>query len=408
MTRLLASGRASVLVLAGIVLLSFNLRPAAVAVGPVLAEVRGGLSMSAASAGLLTSLPVLAFAGFGAAAPTLARRVGVHRATLLALLALVVGLATRALVPAQLPFLALSMLALSGMAVANVLLPSLVKLHFPDRVGTVTALYTGAMSIGLTAALMLTVPISDSFGGWRLGIGAWAIPAVLAVFPWLWLAGHDRRLASEAHDVRLDRRGAHPAGLGDGAVLRAAVDAGVRDLRLVRPAVAGQRLLPRHGRRPGRHRGRDQRARCPCGCPRPLARRDDQRGILLAVMACYPVAYLGLMIAPHDLALLWAVIVGIGTCTFPLILTFIGLRSRTPAGTAALSGFTQSAGYLVAAAGPFTIGAAPRRDRRVDRPADRPDGARSCRWWRSGCTSPGRSYLEDQLPERSTAARVAP
>ena len=73
-------------------------------------------------------------------------------------------------------------------------------------------------------------------------------------------------------------------------------------------------------------------------------------------MACYPVAYLGLMIAPHDLAVLWAVIVGVGTCTFPLILTFIGLRSRTPSGTAALSGFTQSAGYLLAAVGPFTVG----------------------------------------------------
>ncbi len=74
-------------------------------------------------------------------------------------------------------------------------------------------------------------------------------------------------------------------------------------------------------------------------------------------MACYPVAYVGLMLAPHDLAVVWAIVVGAGTCTFPLILTLIGLRSRTPAGTAALSGFTQSAGYLLSALGPFTVGA---------------------------------------------------
>ena len=159
--------------------------------------------MSPAAVGLLTSLPVLAFAGFGAAAPLLARRIGVHRATLLALAALTLGLATRPLVPHQLPFLALSMLALSGMAVANVLLPSLVKLHFPDRVGRVTALYTATMAAGLTAALMLTVPISGSGGGWRTGLGAWAVPAVLAAIPWIWLAGHDRRLTPEPHDVRL-------------------------------------------------------------------------------------------------------------------------------------------------------------------------------------------------------------
>ncbi len=98
----------------------------------MLAEVRRGLSMSAAAAGLLTSLPVLAFAGFGAAAPWLARRVGVHRATLLALLALVAGLATRARgPPTRCPSSPSRCWRSSGMAVANVLLPSLVKLALP-------------------------------------------------------------------------------------------------------------------------------------------------------------------------------------------------------------------------------------------------------------------------------------
>jgi CP family cyanate transporter-like MFS transporter len=78
--------------------------------------------------------------------------------------------------------------------------------------------------------------------------------------------------------------------------------------------------------------------------------------VLFAVIACYPVGYVGLMIAPHALAPLWAVIVGVATVTFPLILTLIGLRARTPEGTAALSAFTQSTGYLIAAAGPFTVG----------------------------------------------------
>ena len=73
-------------------------------------------------------------------------------------------------------------------------------------------------------------------------------------------------------------------------------------------------------------------------------------------MACYPLAYVGLIVAPYELAVVWAVLVGIGTCAFPLILTLIGLRAHTPAGTAALSGFAQSAGYLLATLGPFTVG----------------------------------------------------
>jgi CP family cyanate transporter-like MFS transporter len=68
------------------------------------------------------------------------------------------------------------------------------------------------------------------------------------------------------------------------------------------------------------------------------------------------VGYLGLVFAPHAGALAWAILVGIGTTTFPLILTLIGLRARTPGGTAALSGFAQSTGYLIAGTGPFGVG----------------------------------------------------
>ena len=75
-----------VLLLGGLLLLSLNLRPAAVSVGPVLDELRDGLDMGPASAGLLTSLPVLAFAVFGALAPAAAARLGPHRVTFLALL----------------------------------------------------------------------------------------------------------------------------------------------------------------------------------------------------------------------------------------------------------------------------------------------------------------------------------
>jgi CP family cyanate transporter-like MFS transporter len=355
MTRLLASGRASVLVLVGLLLLALNLRPAAVAVGPVLAEVRAGLSMSSAAAGLLTSLPVLAFAGFGAAAPALARRLGVHRTTLLALLALVVGLAARAAVPGAVPFLALSMLALSGMAVANVLLPSLVKLHFPDRVGAVTALYTGALALGLTCALMLTVPLSDLGGGWRFGLGSWAVLGLLAALPWLRLVAHDRRPEPEPHDVSL----------GDVARTRLgwamALFFGLQSMHAY--AIFGwfAQLWRDHGYAPttaGVLVGLVAATSIPLSLwlPALAARQANQRTVMFAVMACYPVAYVGLMVAPRDLAVLWAVVVGAGTCTFPLILTLIGLRSRTASGTAALSGFTQSAGYLLAAVGPFTVG----------------------------------------------------
>jgi CP family cyanate transporter-like MFS transporter len=343
-------------VLVGLVLLSFNLRPAAVSVGPLLSEVREGLGMSAASAGLLTSLPVLAFAVFGALAPYLASRLGLHRIALVALLCVVVGLGARVRVDNEASFLALTMVALSGMAVANVVLPSLVKLHFPDRIGLVTAIYTTALSIGLTAALMFTVPLAEALGDWRDGLAVWAVIALVAAVPWTGLVAHDRNLPRPERtvtylDVLRTPLGKAMATFFAFQSLQAYVCFGWfatlwRDAGFS-PTEAG--LLV----------GLLAATAIPLSlwAPAKLARSADPRALLFAIMGCYIVGYVGLMVAPDSLAVIWAIFVGAGTTTFPLILVLVGLRARTPEGTAALSGVTQSLGYLVAAAGPFTIGA---------------------------------------------------
>lgn len=342
-------------VLVGLMLLSLNLRPAAVSVGPVLSEVRAGLSMSASQAGLLTSLPVLAFACFGAVAAAAARRIGVHRVTLLALCAVVAGLFGRSYAHHVSMFLLLSMLALAGMAMANVLLPSLVKLHFPDRIGRVTALYTTALAIGLTAALVLTVPISEAFGGWRVGLGTWAVVALVATIPWLTLVRHDRNLETAPRAARFSDVARTRLGWGMASFF------GLQSLQAYVVFGWFSTLWRDHGYSAG-HAGALVGLVAATSIPLSLwapgavARREDQRWILLGVMACYPLGYLCLMLAPHSLAIPAAVLIGAGTASFPIVLTLIGLRSRTPQGTSALSGFTQSVGYLLAAIGPFGVG----------------------------------------------------
>lgn len=347
--------RATVLVLIGIVLLSLNLRPTAVSVGPVLAEVRAAFDMSGPVAGLLTSLPVVAFAVFGALAPAAARRFGAHRVTLVAVLAVVAGLLGRATTGSEALFLLLSLLALGGMAMANVLLPSLVKLHFPDRIGPVTAVYTTALSVGLTAALVLTVPISDALGGWRWGLGTWAGLALLAAIPWVALSAHDSNLEQAPRTVTFAQVARTPLGRA------MALFFGLQSLQAY--AIFGwfAQLWRDSGYSAtvaGVLAGVLAAAAIPLSLwlPNVLARSADPRRILFAVIALYPVGYVGLMVAPHRPAVVWALVVGAATATFPLILTLIGLRARTPEGTAALSAFTQSTGYLLAALGPFLVG----------------------------------------------------
>ena len=95
------------------------------------------------------------------------------------------GLAGRAAVSSVPVFLALSLLALAGMASANVVLPSLVKLHFPNHIGLMTSIYSTALAIGLTSASVLTVPVSEAYDGWRSGLFVWSLTAAIAVLPWL-------------------------------------------------------------------------------------------------------------------------------------------------------------------------------------------------------------------------------
>jgi CP family cyanate transporter-like MFS transporter len=343
------------MVVLGIVVLAFNLRPAAVSIGPVLVEITRGLDMTPTTAGVLTTLPVLAFAGFGALAPWLARLVGLHRVTLVALVAVMLGLGLRARTSDVPLFLLLSLLALGGMATANVLLPSLVKLHFPHRVGLMTAIYTTSLAVGLTLASVLTVPVSHQYGSWRWGLFAWAITAGVAALPWLALIRHDRHPDPERRSISL----------GDVARTRLgwcmALFFGLQSLQAY--AVFGwsaqiYRDAGFSASTAGLLLGVITGVSIPLSLwlPTLTARLRHQTWLIVALTACYPIGYVGLIVAPVAGAWVWAVFAGGATGVFPVVLTLIGLRSRTSEGTAALSGFTQSVGYLLAALGPFGMG----------------------------------------------------
>jgi CP family cyanate transporter-like MFS transporter len=281
--------------------------------------------------------------------------VGLHRSAAASLAAVVVGLAGRAAVHDDVAFLALSALALAGMATANVLIPSLVKLHFPHRVGWATGVYTTALAVGLTSAFLLTVPVAHTSGGWRGGLGVWSLTALLALVPWLALATHDRHLERDSRSISF------------GAVARTrlgwamALLFGLQSLQAYSIFGWFAQLWRDHGygaEQAGLLVGIVAGVSIPLSLwlPALCARLENQVGLILAVLASYLVGYALLLVDAHSLAIPAAVLVGIGCCVFPVVLTLIGLRAHTPDGTAALSGFTQSLGYLMAALGPFLVG----------------------------------------------------
>jgi CP family cyanate transporter-like MFS transporter len=285
--------------------------------------------------------------------------------------AVAAGLALRPFVANTPVFLTLSGLALAGIAVANVLLPVVVKQRFPDRVGMMTGLYSMALNLGASTAAAVTVPLAGAFGGdWRAGLGAWAVLAAVAVPPWLALARDGRRPAPQAVE---QPTGGDAAGDGDGggAHVRVARNPTAWALAVyfglqATSAYVIMGWLPQIFRDSGlsaETAGLLFALTSVLGVPLSFVlaavagRLRDQRGVAVLLGAFGLAGYAGLWAAPAAAPWLWAVLLGVANCSFPLALTMIAMRGRDGATVIRLSAFAQSVGYLLSIPGPILVGA---------------------------------------------------
>jgi CP family cyanate transporter-like MFS transporter len=166
------------------------LRSSITGVGPLLAFIRADLGLSATAAGALSSLPLLMFA-VGAPASRLARNHGTERMLLGALVVLLCGILLRSEGHLAALYGGTVILA-GGIAVANILLPVLVKQHFPERVATITTAYATIMGISATLGSAFGAPLAQWLpGGWRVSLLFWAVPAVIALLLWIPHTRHD-------------------------------------------------------------------------------------------------------------------------------------------------------------------------------------------------------------------------
>lgn len=370
------------LVVVGIVLSALNLRPAITSLGALLEEVRDGLGMSGSMAGLLTSVPPLCFAVFGVMAPRLARRFGAGAVVCAGMVAITAGLLIRPYTGSTAGFLAASALTLMGIAVSNVLMPVIVKHWFPDRVGSMTGLYSMALALGTAAAAAVTVPVTEALGGsWQSGLTVWAGLAAAAVVPWIPLVRDRGAAPAEREAAQGVSRHVHARVDGAGPVREAHARVEPPTLRITRSRTAWALAvffglqataayitmgwMAQIFRDAGVSAGTaglllavTMVMGVPLAfvIPRVATRLPHQGPIVIALGACGLAGYAGLYLAPAAGAWAWAVLLGVANCAFPLALTMVGMRARTGAGVAQLSAFAQSTGYLISIPGPLLVG----------------------------------------------------
>ena len=306
------------LLIVGILFIAATLRVTFTGIAPLLDAIRAEYQLTTAQTGLLTTLPLLAFGLVSPLAAGVARRFGIERSLLLAMVIICLGIGLRSLPSAAWLYIGTALIG-CGIALGNVLLPGLIKRDFSGHVARMTGAYSITMGAAAAAGSAMVVPLALAGFGWRGAL------LLLMVFPLLALF---LGINSLVYYVIVGWLPAILQSMGYSEAQAGSLH-GLLQLATAAPGLA---------------------------IPLVLHRLKDQRGIAVLVALMCVVSTLGLWLLPGQ-AVIWTLIFGFGSgATMILGLTFIGLRASSAHQAAALSGMAQTIGYLLAACGPPLIG----------------------------------------------------
>lgn len=354
-TALSPRGKQGALLIAGILMIATTLRVTFTGAAPLLETIRSDYGLSTAQTGLLTTLPLLAFALVSPLAAGIARRFGMERSLFAAMLLICAGIALRSLPSAALLFAGTAIIG-CGIALGNVLLPGLIKRDFSQHVARLTGAYSLTMGAAAALGSALVVPLALHGFGWRGALLMLMLFPLLAFLIWLpqWRTTRSANLSSSR---ALHERGIWRSPLAWQVTLFLGLNS------LIYYVIIGwlPTILISHGyseAQAGSLHGLLQLATVAPGLAIPLIlhRFNDQRWIAALVSLLCAVGAAGLWFVPGQ-AIIWTLLFGFGSgATMILGLTFIGLRASSAHQAAALSGMAQSVGYLLAACGPPVMG----------------------------------------------------
>lgn len=350
------------LILLALLLVAVNLRLAITSAASLLALLEASGALSPATIILVPAIPTAVFAIAGVGTGRLALRVGIERTVAVGMLVLAAGLSVR-VIPEPWAVLLGTVVATSGLAVVNILLPAVVRGHFGRRIGPVTTAYTTAMALGSATAATVAVPIATWLGSPSLGLAFWALPALLGFFGWAILVPmkssyQQVQVITTTGSIAVDGRSrGYPRGTRlltgyfalqsllsyvlMGWLPTIAADAGISvdraglllgiSMVVGVPSTALVISLTRGMRR--------------------------MRAAFALIAAASVTGSIGMLVAPQQFPELWAVFLGLGMSGFPIALAYVAGSGRSANDSARVSTFVQSVGYSVATAGPLIAGA---------------------------------------------------
>ncbi|WP_139344876.1 CynX/NimT family MFS transporter [Oceanobacillus sojae] len=352
------STKARWLLLIGVILVGANLRVPITSVGALITFIREDLGISNASAGMITTLPLIAFALLSPFAPRIANKIGMEWTIALSLVLLITGMIVRSIAGIGYLFTGTIFVGLA-IAIGNVLIPGIIKMSFPLKIGIMTGVYAVFMNIFGALGSGLSVPISSVGNmGWQGALNIWGIITIIALLIWL---PQLRKHPDESPKANVEKD---------------------KKTNLWRSPIAwsvtlfmgGQSLafytlitwMPDILRTVGYNAGGAgwmvflmQVALIPTTFVIPVIaeKMSNQIGLAVGTAVLFIIGFTGLMSGSMALVPVWAILLGIaGGSGFSLSMMFFTIRTKDGKEAAELSGMAQSFGYLLAAVGPVLVG----------------------------------------------------
>ncbi|AIQ34062.1 CynX/NimT family MFS transporter [Paenibacillus sp. FSL R5-0345] len=348
-----------ILLITGIVLVAFNLRPAITSVGPLVGIIQEDVGLAHWSAGLLMSIPLISFAVMSSLVPKIATRLSNEKTLLLGLVVLLVGICIRSISMTLFIFFG-TLLVGVGIAIGNVLLPVVVKEKFPQRFGLMTSVYSTSMGLFASLASGISIPLAHDLKlGWDGALIVWGIPTIIAILVWIVLLRLNPAKGKAIKSVSVSAKQIWRSPLAWKIALFMGFQSSLFYITMS--------WLPEILYNYGISRGTagwllsfTQIVGVPASFLVPIlaGRLRSQVWIAFALGMCSIVGYGGLwMGSSYPIMILSIILIGIALGgNFPLALSYIGIRARNGNQAAELSGMAQSTGYMLAAIGPILIG----------------------------------------------------
>lgn len=346
----------------GIIVVGMILRLPFTAMPPILSSISKSEGVPVGQLGMLTTIPLIAFALFSSTAPKVAQKIGLERAFALMLMLLIVGSGIRVV---NTTFLYIgTMLIGIGVAHMNVLLPSVIRTYFPMKVGPMTSVFTFSMMLATAVGASLAAPIT-ALTSWQVFVGLLTILLVGALLVWLpnERFAANRQVTQMASDHKKTVRFNVWKNRNAWLLL---FFGGMQSAMFYVLMAWGPTMAIQTGLTPataGLFSGLNSLIGLPFALTVPsivVRLNKRQRQWLVAGFSVLgTIGYL-LLLNPQGTFTYWLLVnlfIGVGTSVlFPYLMTTFTLKTSTPGQTAQLSGMSQSGGYLIAAVGPAMFG----------------------------------------------------